>query len=113
MEILSPVLRLRSPAQPGAFRFAWFDVHRDGLLQRTGGLTPEGYVVGTIGRGKIDAEVRAELVDVLAQLGPPKAPRADLDPERYLSRVNNEHSDMTKPLRVVSPKAPAQRCVCI
>ncbi|KAA1013535.1 FadR family transcriptional regulator [Paraburkholderia panacisoli] len=34
------------------------------------------------------------LVDVLSQLDPRNAPRANLAPERYLSRVNNEHSDI-------------------
>jgi DNA-binding FadR family transcriptional regulator len=34
------------------------------------------------------------LVDVLSQLDPRMSPRANLDPERYLSRVNHEHTDI-------------------
>jgi DNA-binding FadR family transcriptional regulator len=34
------------------------------------------------------------LVDVLSQLDPRMSPRANLDPERSLSRVNNEHTDI-------------------
>jgi GntR family transcriptional regulator, transcriptional repressor for pyruvate dehydrogenase complex len=34
------------------------------------------------------------IVDVLSQLDPSLAPRANLDPRRYLARVNHEHSDI-------------------
>ena len=34
------------------------------------------------------------LVDVLSQLDPSMSPRANLDPQRYLSRVNHEHTDI-------------------
>jgi len=50
--------------------FAWFDVHRDELLRRTNRLTPDGYLVGTLGRRSIDAEVRAALVGLVPQLWP-------------------------------------------
>lgn len=50
--------------------FAWFDVHRDDLLRRTNRLTEEGYLIGTLGRDSIDADVRAELVALVPQLWP-------------------------------------------
>jgi DNA-binding GntR family transcriptional regulator len=34
------------------------------------------------------------LVGVLSQLDPRMSPRANLDPERYLSRINHEHTDV-------------------
>jgi 2-polyprenyl-6-methoxyphenol hydroxylase-like FAD-dependent oxidoreductase len=50
--------------------FAWFDAHRDDLLRRTGRLTPDGHLVGTLGRGSIDAAVRAELAALVPRLWP-------------------------------------------
>lgn len=50
--------------------FAWFDVHREELLRRTNRLTADGYVVGTLGRGTIDEDVRAELVALIPRLWP-------------------------------------------
>lgn len=50
--------------------FAWFDVHRQELLRRTNRLTADGYIVGTLGRGTIDEDVRAELVALIPQLWP-------------------------------------------
>lgn len=50
--------------------FAWFDVHREALLRRTNRLTADGYLVGTLGRGTIDAEVREELLALVPRLWP-------------------------------------------
>lgn len=50
--------------------FAWFDVHRETLLRRTNRLTTDGYLVGTLGRGTIDADIRAELIALIPQLWP-------------------------------------------
>ncbi|KAA1004902.1 salicylate hydroxylase [Paraburkholderia panacisoli] len=50
--------------------FAWFDVHREELLRRTNRLTADGHVTGTLGRGQIDADVRAELLALVPQLWP-------------------------------------------
>jgi 2-polyprenyl-6-methoxyphenol hydroxylase-like FAD-dependent oxidoreductase len=50
--------------------FAWFDVHREELLRRTSCLTADGHVVGTLRRGTIDDDVRAELGAVIAQCWP-------------------------------------------
>jgi 2-polyprenyl-6-methoxyphenol hydroxylase-like FAD-dependent oxidoreductase len=50
--------------------FAWFDVHRGDLLRRTSRLTPDGHLVGTLGRGSIGAEVREELAAMIPQLWP-------------------------------------------
>lgn len=50
--------------------FAWFDVHQEELLRRTNRLTADGYIVGTLGRGTIDEDVRAELVALIPQLWP-------------------------------------------
>lgn len=50
--------------------FAWFDVHHDDLLRGAGRLTQDGYLVGTLGRGSIDADVRAELVALVPTLWP-------------------------------------------
>ncbi|WP_225584689.1 FAD-dependent monooxygenase [Acidovorax sp. ACV01] len=50
--------------------FAWFDAHRDELLRATNRLTPEGFLVGTLGRGSIDTEVRSELLSMIHGLWP-------------------------------------------
>lgn len=50
--------------------FAWFDVHHDDVLRNTGCLTQDGHLVGTLGRGSIDADVRAELVALVPELWP-------------------------------------------
>lgn len=50
--------------------FAWFDAHQDELLRRTGCLTEDGHIVGTLGRGKIEQKVRKELVALAPQLWP-------------------------------------------
>jgi 2-polyprenyl-6-methoxyphenol hydroxylase-like FAD-dependent oxidoreductase len=50
--------------------FAWFDVHREELLRRTNCLTADGYIVGTLGRGTIDEDVRAELLALIPQVWP-------------------------------------------
>lgn len=50
--------------------FAWFDVHREALLRRTNRLTADGYLVGTLGRGTIDTEVREELLALVPRLWP-------------------------------------------
>lgn len=50
--------------------FAWFDVHREELLRRTNCLTADGYIVGTLGRGTIEEDIRAELIALIPQLWP-------------------------------------------
>lgn len=50
--------------------FAWFDTHQDVQLRHKGFLTPDGHIVGTLGRGAIDAEVRARLVALTPRLWP-------------------------------------------
>ncbi|EHD19981.1 MULTISPECIES: FAD-dependent monooxygenase [Brenneria] len=50
--------------------FAWFDVHRDELLRRTGCLTADGHIVGTLGRGMIENKVREELAALAPRLWP-------------------------------------------
>lgn len=50
--------------------FAWFDTRREELLRRTNRLTVDGYIVGTLGRGTIDEDVRAELGALIPQLWP-------------------------------------------
>lgn len=50
--------------------FAWFDVHREELLRRTNRLTADGHLVGTLGRGAIDADVREDLIALIPQLWP-------------------------------------------
>lgn len=50
--------------------FAWFDVHQEELLRRTGCLTADGYVVKTLGRRMIDEKTRAELGALIPQLWP-------------------------------------------
>ncbi|MGP0125449.1 FAD-dependent monooxygenase [Pseudomonas bubulae] len=41
--------------------FAWFDVHKEQLLRRTGCLTLDGHIVGSLARGMIDESVRLDL----------------------------------------------------
>jgi 2-polyprenyl-6-methoxyphenol hydroxylase-like FAD-dependent oxidoreductase len=50
--------------------FAWFDVHQEELLRRTGCLTADGYVVATLGRRMIDEKTRAKLGALIPQLWP-------------------------------------------
>jgi len=50
--------------------FAWFDVHRGELLRRTNRLTADGHIAGTLDRGTIDADVRAELLALVPRLWP-------------------------------------------
>ncbi|PLQ00493.1 salicylate hydroxylase [Cupriavidus pauculus] len=50
--------------------FAWFDTHREELLRRTARLTPDGCLVGTLGRGAIDAKVREELFGLVPRIWP-------------------------------------------
>jgi 2-polyprenyl-6-methoxyphenol hydroxylase-like FAD-dependent oxidoreductase len=50
--------------------FAWFDVHREELLRRTGRLTADGFIVGTLGRGSIDADLRSDLHSRVDDLWP-------------------------------------------
>jgi 2-polyprenyl-6-methoxyphenol hydroxylase-like FAD-dependent oxidoreductase len=50
--------------------FAWFDVHRTELLRRTNRLTDDGHLVGTLGPGAIDPDVRAELLALIPELWP-------------------------------------------
>lgn len=50
--------------------FAWFDVHHNELVRRSGCLTPEGEIVGTLGRRTIDETVRNELAALTPQLWP-------------------------------------------
>ncbi|WP_029413797.1 FAD-dependent monooxygenase [Acidovorax radicis] len=50
--------------------FAWFDAHRDGLLRAMNRLTPDGHLVGTLGRRNIDADIRLELVAMVPTLWP-------------------------------------------
>jgi 2-polyprenyl-6-methoxyphenol hydroxylase-like FAD-dependent oxidoreductase len=50
--------------------FAWFDVHREQLLRRSGCITSDGYVVGTLGRGAIDDGTRDDLSGLIARLWP-------------------------------------------
>jgi 2-polyprenyl-6-methoxyphenol hydroxylase-like FAD-dependent oxidoreductase len=50
--------------------FAWFDVHQEGLLRRTGCLTADGHIVGTLGRGTIGEDVRSELTTQVPQVWP-------------------------------------------
>lgn len=41
--------------------FAWFEEGRRDLLEHKTCVTADGYVIGTLGRGNIDAEIRQEL----------------------------------------------------
>ena len=50
--------------------FAWFDTGREDLLRRTGCLTEDGHVIGTLGAHAIGAEIRDELAALVAQLWP-------------------------------------------
>ncbi|BCN37651.1 hypothetical protein ALDI51_09700 [Alicycliphilus denitrificans] len=50
--------------------FAWFDVHQEDLLRRTGCLTTNGDIVGTLGRGMIGEDVRTELLALLPRVWP-------------------------------------------
>ena len=50
--------------------FAWFDVHRGDLLRRANHLTADGYITGTLARGKFDDDVRADLVALAPKLWP-------------------------------------------
>ncbi|HEE4993849.1 TPA: FAD-dependent monooxygenase [Klebsiella pneumoniae] len=50
--------------------FAWFDAHRDELLRRTGCLTGDDHIVGTLGRGTIDGALRQELAAVAPRIWP-------------------------------------------
>ncbi len=50
--------------------FAWFDVHQEELLRRTGCLTTDGYIVKTLGRRMIDQEMRGELGALIPQVWP-------------------------------------------
>lgn len=50
--------------------FAWFDIHREDLLRRTGCLTADGKIVGTLGRGTITTDVRAELLGLTPKTWP-------------------------------------------
>lgn len=50
--------------------FAWFDVHQEALLHSTGCLTADGHIVGTLGRGTIDEDVRSGLVAQVPQVWP-------------------------------------------
>jgi 2-polyprenyl-6-methoxyphenol hydroxylase-like FAD-dependent oxidoreductase len=50
--------------------FAWFDVHQEALLRRTNCLTADGHIVGTLGRGTIDEDVRSGLVALVPQVWP-------------------------------------------
>ncbi|MDM0018027.1 FAD-dependent monooxygenase [Variovorax saccharolyticus] len=50
--------------------FAWFDAHREALLRATNRLTPDGNLVGTLGRGSIGSDVRAELLAMVPKVWP-------------------------------------------
>lgn len=50
--------------------FAWFDAHRDELLRATNRLTPDGYLVGTLGRSSIGQDIRGELLSMISCLWP-------------------------------------------
>ena len=50
--------------------FAWFDAHRDELLRATNRLTPDGHLVGTLGRGSIGQDIRSELLSMVPGLWP-------------------------------------------
>lgn len=50
--------------------FAWFDAHQEALLRRTACLTPDGHIVGTLGRDMIDADTRAALSARVPRLWP-------------------------------------------
>lgn len=50
--------------------FAWFDVHREALLRDTGRLTPEGFIIGTLGREAISKDIRADLIALVPELWP-------------------------------------------
>lgn len=84
--------------------FAWFDVHQEQLLRRTGCLTLDGHIVGSLARGMIDESVRLDLASraraiwpelwleaVLTGISSPEtlsgAPIAEYKPER-LARGN-------------------------
>ena len=45
-------------------------MRREDLLRRTNCLTADGYIVGTLGRGTIDEDVRAELLSLVPQVWP-------------------------------------------
>ncbi|HEY4250517.1 MAG TPA: FAD-dependent monooxygenase [Roseomonas sp.] len=50
--------------------FAWFDARRDDLLRRTGCLTEDGHVIGTLAASAIGPEIRDELADLVPLLWP-------------------------------------------
>lgn len=50
--------------------FAWFDAHQTELLQRSGLLTPDGHLVGTLTAGTIEANIRGELNSLVPRLWP-------------------------------------------
>jgi 2-polyprenyl-6-methoxyphenol hydroxylase-like FAD-dependent oxidoreductase len=50
--------------------FAWFEVGKQELLRQQNCLTPDGHVVGTLGRDKIDAEIRRDLRARIPHLWP-------------------------------------------
>ncbi|NKY17908.1 FAD-dependent monooxygenase [Tsukamurella spumae] len=58
--------------EPGRryINFAWFDAHRADLLRRTGSLTDDGAVVGTLNHRNISDEVRRDLLDLVPQVWP-------------------------------------------
>jgi 2-polyprenyl-6-methoxyphenol hydroxylase-like FAD-dependent oxidoreductase len=50
--------------------FAWFDARREQLLRRSGCLTEDGHLVGTLQPEAIDASMRDELAALAPQLWP-------------------------------------------
>jgi 2-polyprenyl-6-methoxyphenol hydroxylase-like FAD-dependent oxidoreductase len=50
--------------------FAWFDVHQEALLRRKNCLTADGHIVGTLGRGTIEAGIRTELAALVPRFWP-------------------------------------------
>jgi len=50
--------------------FAWFDAHQDDLLRRTGCLTEDGFILGTLSRSKISPLTRIELLHRVSEQWP-------------------------------------------
>lgn len=50
--------------------FAWYDVHRDGLLRETGCLSADGQVLGTLAGKSIDDALRLELLNIAHRTWP-------------------------------------------
>lgn len=71
MQLQGKPYRVLTPTQiKSQVTFAWFDAHRDVLLRATNRLTPEGYLMSTLGRSSIDKDIRSELLSMIPSLWP-------------------------------------------